>query len=148
MSPRVVLDTNVISAALREDWTESARQWFASSQHHQALTAVTILELVYGIARMPDGRRRESLMDALTSLLGRREARILPLSAAAAVKAGALRAEREAAGRALSLADAQIAGICLVNGAVLATRNTRDFSGLGLDLVDPWDLPARDPSAP
>ena len=45
---------------------------------------------------------------------------------------------REVAGRPISIADAQIAATCLSYGAVLATRNVRDFEGTGLDLVDPW----------
>ncbi|ETA03666.1 hypothetical protein ThrDRAFT_00725 [Frankia casuarinae] len=53
--------------------------------------------------------------------------------------------EREQAGTPISGFDAQIAAICRARNAVLATRNTSDFTGLGLELVDPWEaevLPA------
>jgi len=56
------------------------------------------------------------------------------------MEAGALRAAREAAGRPLGLADSQIAGICVAHQAALATRNARDFDGLGIHVVNPWEL--------
>lgn len=56
----------------------------------------------------------------------------------AARMAGAVSAQRRSMGRPISMADACVAGICLVHEAVLATRNTRDFEGIGLSLVDPW----------
>lgn len=44
--------------------------------------------------------------------------------------------------------DAQVAGalsakrmgICLARDAMLATRKTRDFDGIGIALVDPWNV--------
>lgn len=47
-------------------------------------------------------------------------------------------AVREAAGRPISMADAQIAAICISHDATRATRNTKDFAGTGVALVDPW----------
>jgi toxin FitB len=46
---------------------------------------------------------------------------------------------RESQGQPISMADAQIAAICLRHDAALATRNLRDFSGLGVELINPWD---------
>ncbi len=65
--------------------------------------------------------------------------RILPFDLDAALENGKLRSVREAAGKPIGLADAQIAAICLVHGATLATRNVRDFDGLGLKLVNPFE---------
>lgn len=94
------------------------------------------MALVFGVQRMPRGRKRSDIAAAVESLIS--SAPILELTATAAMAAGNFRADRAARGHPLSLADAQIAGICAVNGAALATPNTRDFDGLGLDLVDPW----------
>ena len=41
-------------------------------------------------------------------------------------------------GRPLSVEDGMIAAICLTSNARLATRNTKDFVGLGIELIDPW----------
>ena len=35
--------------------------------------------------------------------------------------------------------DAQIAAICRVLAAMLATRNTSDFTNTGVTLIDPWE---------
>jgi len=141
MSEWIVLDTNVISAALRGDWPDSAQEWFSRTRRHHVITAVTLMELVYGIDRMPVGRRRTDLLEMIIPLVSDDGINVLEFSAGAAMAAGALRAAREARGRALGQADAQIAGICSVHGATLATRNVRDFEGLGLELVNPWELP-------
>lgn len=136
MTGRVVLDTNVISAALRGDWPDVAQTWFADTRDRHAITVVTVMELVYGVQRMPRGRKRSAVAAAIEAIVA--SARILEMSAAAAIAAGNMRSDRASSGRPLDLADAQIAGICSVHRAALATRNTRDFEGLGLELVDPW----------
>ncbi len=71
--------------------------------------------------------------------------RVLPFDAKAARHYASLVAEREQAGTPISGFDAEIAAICRSRNAVLATRNTSDFTGLGLELVNPWEadvLPA------
>lgn len=65
--------------------------------------------------------------------------RILGLSSDAAALAGRIRAKRETAGRPVTIQDAQIAAICLAHGATLATRNVKDFEGLDLRLVNPFE---------
>jgi predicted nucleic acid-binding protein len=65
--------------------------------------------------------------------------RILPLDAVAAGSAAIVGAMLKRSGRTTGTADTQIAGIVLANNATLATRNIRDFEGLGLKLVNPWD---------
>ena len=134
----IVIDTNVVCAAVRGDWPHSAQTWFLTTRSRHVITVVTAMELVYGIQRMPLGKRRDKVLAATEELTARDESRVLPLTAAAATLAGALRAAREASGRPLALADAQIAGICLTHDALLATRNVRDFEGLDLDVIDPW----------
>ena len=64
--------------------------------------------------------------------------RILPVTLAVAHEAGLVLAERQAQGRPISLSDAQIAASARAYRARLATRNIRDFEGLGIDLIDPW----------
>ena len=138
MIDRVVLDTNVISAAIRGDWPAVTQEWFAATREAHALTVITVMELVHGVQRMPPGRKRSEIAAAIDAVVS--SAHIVDFSSAAAIAAGAFRADRAAVGRPLDLADAQIAGICAVSGALLATRNTRDFEGLGLSMVDPWHM--------
>jgi toxin FitB len=55
----IVLDTNVLSELTRSKPDEAALAW-ADSVHGPAVatTAVTVAEMLYGIARLPDGRRK------------------------------------------------------------------------------------------
>lgn len=101
-------------------------------------TAVTLAEVRFGIARLPPGRRQTLLADAADDVFGRFADRVLPFDAAAADQYGDIVVEREQAGAPISGFDAQIAAICRWRRATLATRNTDDFSRLGLDLIDPW----------
>lgn len=66
--------------------------------------------------------------------------RMLPFDESAADAFGEVAAERRRIGRPISTADAQIAAIALVRGAMVATRNVRDFEGVGLTLINPWEI--------
>ncbi len=97
--------------------------------------------MLHGIARLPAGKRKDLLDEAIHGLieddLG---GRVEPFDAAAAARYAALVSDRDKAGRPISMADAQIAAICLDLGATLATRNTSDLQDTGIDLLDPWQL--------
>ena len=135
----IVLDTNVISEVLAPAPDSGVMGWL-SRQDPLALrlSVVTVAEIAHGITLLPDGARRTALArawDGLHAAWGERILRIGPLEAEAA---GIAMAARKKAGRPMSLGDALIAGTCLALRCTLATRNTRDFAHIGLDLVDPW----------
>ena len=106
-------------------------------------TAINLMEFRFGLAIMPDGRRRQAFTEAMDEIFSRLfMGRILPFDAAAAETCARLTAARRAAGRPMhDFADAAIAAIALTNAATLATRNLTDFADLGLDLADPWAMP-------
>ncbi|MDO5503105.1 MAG: type II toxin-antitoxin system VapC family toxin [Actinomycetia bacterium] len=133
----VILDTNVVSEVMRENPHPRVVRWLRATPSF-VLTAVGVAEIRYSLARMPAGRRRETLVAKLDQVLA---AGPMPLAfdEAAATTYGPLRAQREAAGRAMTVEDCMIASMALSRGLPLATRNTRDFAGLGLALVNPWD---------
>ena len=104
-----------------------------------ALSAISIFEIRYGLARLEDSARRDALAAEFTQLVDEFAGlAILDLDQAAASKAATLRAALEREGVSRSTPDLLIAGTAIVNGAALATRNAKDFSGTGLDVVDPW----------
>ena len=63
----------------------------------------------------------------------------LDLDAGAAVWAARFRAQARGRGRKLELGDALIAGTAKSRELTVATRNVRDFAGLDIDVVNPWD---------
>ena len=91
---------------------------------------------------MPAGKRRAELSKAIEGMLSEDfRDRILSFDRAAARAYAAIAAERRAAGRPISQFDCQICAIARANDAVIATRNTVDFEGCGVVLVDPWGAP-------
>jgi predicted nucleic acid-binding protein len=135
----VVLDTNVVSELMRSAPAGGVLAW-ADRQDPAAVctTSVTLAEVSYGIERLPPGRRRGLLQAAAEDVFTAFADRILPFDAAAVGHYAQVVVEREHAGAPISGFDAQIAAICRLHDAVLATRNTSDFDHLGLELVDPW----------
>ena len=63
---------------------------------------------------------------------------ILPFDDRAAEQYADVLVAREQAGLPIHTGDAQIAAICRAYGATCATRNSKDFTGTGVELVDPW----------
>ena len=115
------------------------RDWLARIGEALVMTtAVTVAEIEFGLQRPPPGRRRDDLHARFEVFAG--ALTVLPLDDQAAREAGRLRAVREAAGLPSQPSDMMIAGIAAVAGATVATRNIRDYSGLGVQLIDPWRL--------
>lgn len=101
-------------------------------------TAVTVAEIRYGIARLPDGRRRQTLHQAANEIFAAFPRQILPFDLAAATAYADVVVGRERDDNPISGFDAQIAAICRSQAATLATRNTKDFTDTGITLIDPW----------
>ena len=135
-----VIDTNVASELMRPAPASTVAAWIAEQDAEDLfLTAVSEAELLYGVAIMPAGRQRDSLETSMTRWLnlGFSE-RILPFDSAAARAYAEIASGRRRAGRPIGAADCQIAAISRAHGAVLVTRNMRDFEGAGIDVVNPW----------
>lgn len=137
----IVLDTNVVSEALRARPEPRVVAWLRLRTEPVAITAVTAAELRAGACLLDDGRRREELVSGIEQLLAIHAADglVLPFDDDASKEYAVVVAERRHSGQPISMADAQIAAICRATGAPLATRNTRDFVGTGVELVNPWE---------
>jgi hypothetical protein len=136
----IILDTNVISELTRLAPDSSVIAWLDSLPAEEAaITAITAAELRYGVSRMPDGRRKADLSEAVNALINADfRDRVEPFDLLAADQYADVVTTRERAGQLISISDAQIAAICRVLNATLATRNTSDFTGTGVDLINPW----------
>lgn len=136
----IVLDTNVLSELTRTKPEAAVLAWQDSLPVAEvATTAITAGELLYGVARLPSGRRKTALAEAVHALINDDFAgRVEPFDALAAQAYALVVTDREKIGRPISVADAQIAAICPARGATLATHNTKEFLDTGIELVDPW----------
>lgn len=137
----IVLDTNVVSELMGPAPEPGVTSWVDSFDVSDILlTAVTAAELMYGVARLPNGRRRRELRAKVDGLLAEDfRGRILPFDALAATHYADVVADRERSGLQISMADGQIAAICRNWNAGLATRNVSDFVDTGVELINPWD---------
>ncbi|MFN8121975.1 MAG: type II toxin-antitoxin system VapC family toxin [Thermoleophilia bacterium] len=135
----IVLDTNVVSELMRAEPAAAVLTWFdAQPPSEPGITAITAAEIRYGRMSMPPGRRRDRLELNADEVFGLFPDRVLPFDGRAAAAYAEILCHREAIGRPMDGFDAQIAAICLIHGAVLATRNVRDFADTGVRVVDPW----------
>lgn len=137
----IVLDTNVLSEIMRAKPDPAVLAWLdAQPPDDLWLNSVVAAELLYGVARLPEGARKQQLALAVSAMLEQDFAgQILSFDLNAASVYAVMLAERERIGQSMAMADAQIAAICLSREAKLATRNTRHFEGFGLTLMNPWD---------
>lgn len=140
----LILDTNVISEVMRTRPEPRVVEWLAAQEGGSVyLTAVSAAELRYGVAVLTDGKRKIALSALVAGILEEEfRDRVLPFDETAAVAYALIGADRRASGRPISQFDCQIAAIARGAGAVLATRNTGDFEGCGIEVVDPWHFGA------
>lgn len=136
----IVLDTNVISEIFRPSPNPGVVRWLTSLTGDVAITSITLAELLAGVRRLPDGRRKDDLVQRINAAVEpyRGSRAVLPFDDLAAERYADVLLARQSAGAPISTADAQIAAICLAHGATCATRNLKDFANTGVELIDPW----------
>ncbi len=136
-----VLDTNVVSELMLDRPHPAVLRWVDDRFRHDFfVTAVTEAEVLVGIAFLPEGKRRQRLAVAADRTFRRRFAnRLLPFDSSAARQYAEIAAARKRAGRPISQADCQIAAIARSRGGQLVTRNVRDFAGIKVAIVNPWE---------
>ncbi|MGA5303947.1 type II toxin-antitoxin system VapC family toxin [Nucisporomicrobium flavum] len=135
----IVLDTNVVAELMRAAPAPDVLAWLQqASSTGLYTTSVTVAEIRYGIARLPDGRRKRELHQAANEIFAAFPRQVLPFDLAAATAYADVVAGRERGGNPMSGFDGQIAAICRSRAATLATRNTKDFVDTGISLIDPW----------
>ncbi|NTF40741.1 type II toxin-antitoxin system VapC family toxin [Rhizobium rhizogenes] len=136
----IVLDTNVVSELQGRLYTDRILSWldgFAAETIF--VTTVTIGEIRFGLELLADGKRKAALIAQLEAIEAEFSGRVLGFSSSAAHQYGIVSALRYKMGRRMETKDAMIAAICLAHGATLATRNTKDFEGLDLKLINPFE---------
>lgn len=136
-----ILDTNVVSEIMRSVPAPVVLRWLSDQISEELhLTAITVAEVLYGIELLPPGKRQEILRAGAEQLFRVIFTdRILTFDARAAREFSRIASSRRKQGRPMSEFDAQIAAIARAKNAVIATRDTGDFEGCGVRLVNPWE---------
>lgn len=136
----IVLDTNVVSELTRPGASRTVIDWVDEQDTSQlVITAVTAAEIRAGVALLPQGRRRREVGLRMEALITETFAgHVLAFDVHSSLHYAAILATRTRAGRPISGLDAQIGAVCAQHQATLATRNTADFDGVGLTVVNPW----------
>jgi toxin FitB len=136
----IVLDTNVLSALMRDSPDPSVASWMDRQPASSIWTSsVTVLEIQTGLQVMPSGKKRASLLEDFERLLDRISHRIAAFDEQAARMAAELTGKRQKQGRVGELRDTMIAGIVLSRHAGLATRNVKHFDDIGAAVINPWE---------
>src|SRR6266511_3294639 len=136
-----ILDTNVVSEVMASSPSGAVLDWVTRLRTADELftTAVTVAEILYGIELLPIGKRRDKLgIDAQEMFAEDYSGRVLVFDEAAACAFAQIAASGRRTDRPMAELDAQIAAIASVHDATLATRNTADFQGCGIRVVNPW----------
>jgi predicted nucleic acid-binding protein len=135
----ILLDTNVISELMKTAPDIAVDGWFKRNELDIALPTPALGEIAFGVAKLPDGKKREGLNARLVEWRMRLLDKTYPFASTTIMIYGDIMAEALSAKHNMSVADGQIAAIAAEHDCVLATRNIRDFKHISLALVNPWE---------
>lgn len=137
---RLLLDTNVLSEVTKPRPEGRVLEWLDGLDEDRTLiSVVSIAEIRRGVALMDNGRKRDALVEWLARDLPQRfERRVIPVDERVALAWGDLMGGAKRSGRGMSSMDGLIAATAIAHDLALATRNTKDFEGFGIELIDPW----------
>ena len=137
----IVIDTNVISELWKIEPNSSVLAWMdAQTIETLYLSAFTVAELRYGLAAMPEGKRRTIYEERLErEVLPVFAGRVLAFDLDTSKTYAELMARARAEGKAIAQADGYIAATAATHGLIVATRDTSPFEAGGLQVIDPWE---------
>src|ERR1700684_3896811 len=136
----IVLDTNVVSEAMKPEPHPAVRAWLNDQAAETLyLSSVTLAELLFGIAALPAGKRKDMLAQALDGLMGLFRDRVLPFDADAARRYAQLAVTAKAGGRGFPTPDGYIAAIAASRAFIVASRDTAPYEAVSVTVINPWE---------
>lgn len=137
----ILLDTNVVSEAMRPEPHPAVRNWLNEQPAETLyLSSVTLAELLFGIAALPAGRRKSTLESALDGLMELFGDRVLSFDLDAARHYAELAVTARTAGLGFPTPDGYIAAIAASRGFIVASRDTGPYQTAGLRVINPWEM--------
>lgn len=135
----IILDTNVVSEAMRPEPHPSVRAWLNEQAAETLyLSSVTLAELLFGISVLPVGKRKNMLEQALDGLMGLFRDRVLPFDIDAARHYAKLAVTAKAGGRGFPTPDGYIAAIAASREFSVASRDTAPYEAARVSVINPW----------
>ncbi len=136
----IVLDTNVVSEAMKPEPHPAVRAWLNDQAAETLyLSSVTLAELLFGIAALPAGKRKDMLAQTLDGLLGLFRDRVLPFDTDAARRYAELAVTAKTGGRGFPTSDGYIAAIAVSRGFMVASRDMFPYEAAGVPIINPWE---------
>ena len=139
----IVLDTNVISEPLRPAPERRVIEWMdAQAIETLYLSAISVAELRFGIASLPNGKRRNKLQTSFEKrILPLFVGRVLPFDLLASQAYSELMLKARVAGLAISTTDGLIAATAAAYHMMVSTRDVSPFEAAGVEVINPWVSP-------
>jgi len=135
----IILDTNVVSEAMKPEPNLVVRAWLNDQAAETLyLSSVTLAELLFGIAALPSGKRKEMLALTLEGLMGLFKDRVLPFDVEAARHYADLAVVAKVSGRGFPTPDGYIAAIAASRGFIVASRDTAPYEAAKVTVINPW----------
>ena len=122
-----LLDTNVVSELAKPKTVQKVVQLIFDKQYSSALSSVTWAEALYGLKRLPNGKRKNLLFDFyINTVQSMYDFFDFDIHAASVYSDIKCRLER--IGKIPHELDLQIASVAVANNLILVTRNVKDFT--------------------
>ena len=135
----IILDTNVVSEEMKPEPNPVVRAWLNDQAAETLyLSSVTLAELLFGIAALPSGKRKEMLALTLEGLMGLFKDRVLPFDVEAARHYADLAVVAKVSGRGFPTPDGYIAAIAASRGFIVASRDTAPYEAARVTVINPW----------
>ena len=123
-----LLDTNIVSEFSKERPDKNVVAFYRARKDLCAISSITWQELVFGVTRMPEGKKKRYIESCLK--LFERDFEVIPYDKFSAQICGEIQTNAEQNGKSLPYYDSQIAATAISNGMVLVTHNVDDFEAI------------------
>lgn len=137
---KYLVDTNVLSEPTKLQPSSVVIRWLKSHESELILSPIVLGELQYGILLLPAGQKRARLLKWFAAGVPRFP--VLDFDSATAEAWAQLLAQLKRNGKAMPIKDSLIAATAKQHHLAIATRNTNDFEGCGIPMVNPWETDA------
>ena len=134
----IIVDTNVWREISHAQGDPRVKQWFVDHEAELLLSTVVLSEMLYGVCKMDDGRKKQLMLGWYERLETEFSDRVLDYDRKCASAYGVLANEIRLQGLDTGVMDTMIAAQAVANEAAIATRNGKDFAFAGIAVIDPW----------